>query len=98
MLDRATSFDEYALEGYVDFEELRADLQRAVQSIAPYLKPAWSALLAEVYARPLRQETVVLPRRQYTISALLPEAEFEEIIQREISFPLLNHTFAHFPE
>jgi hypothetical protein len=51
-----------------------------------------------VYARPLRQGTVVLPRRQYTISALLPEAEFEEIIQREISFPLLNHTFAHFPE
>jgi hypothetical protein len=35
MLDRATFIDEYALEGYADFEDLRANLQRAVQSIAP---------------------------------------------------------------
>lgn len=98
MLDRATSFDEYDLTGYAGFEDLRADLQRAVQSIAPYLKPAWGALLAEVYDRPLRPETVVLPRHQYTTDTLLPEAEFEEILQREMGFDLLNHEFEHFPE
>ncbi|SET37114.1 SMI1/KNR4 family protein [Hymenobacter actinosclerus] len=98
MLARATSFDEYDLAGYAGFEDLRADLQRAAQSISPYLKPEWNTLLAEVYARPLRQETVVLPRRQYTIDALLPEAEFEETVRREMPFEHLDHTFEHFPE
>ncbi|WP_019946785.1 SMI1/KNR4 family protein [Hymenobacter aerophilus] len=98
MLHRATSFDEYDLTGYAGFEELRGDLQRAVQSISPYLKPEWHTLLAEVYARPLRLETVVLPRRQYTIESLLPDAEFEEILRREMPFEHLDATFEHFPE
>ncbi|GAA4023437.1 hypothetical protein GCM10022409_04110 [Hymenobacter glaciei] len=98
MLDRATSFDEYAQEGYAGFEELRADLQRAVQSISPYLRPAWGSLLAEVYARPLGQEIIVLPRRQYTVDTLLPSTEFEAIVAREIGFAQLNTTFEHLAE
>ncbi|WP_046242444.1 SMI1/KNR4 family protein [Hymenobacter terrenus] len=98
MLNRATSFDEYDLAQYTDFESLREDLQRAAQSISPYLRPEWNTLLAEVYDRPLRQETVVLPRRQYTIETLLPPSEFAQIIQQEIPFDRLNATFPHFTE
>ena len=96
MLARASSFDEYDLTGYTDFEELRGDLQRAVQSMSPYLRPEWTAQLTEVYNRPLRSETIVLPRRQYTIQTMLPEAEFDEILRREIPFEHLNSTFDHF--
>jgi hypothetical protein len=98
MLDRATSFDEYDLTGYANFEELRTNLQRAVQSMSPYLRPDWAAQLAEVYARPLRQETIVLPRRQYTVEMLLPSSEFEEILRREMPFEHLDATFEHFPQ
>lgn len=98
MLARATAFEEGDLTGYQDFEELRADLQRAVQSIGPYLRPAWAAQLAEVYARPLRQETIVLPRWQYTVDSLLPEQEFEEILRQAMPFAHLNATFEHFPQ
>jgi hypothetical protein len=97
MLDRATSFDQYDLEGYAGFEALRADLQRAAESIRPYLRPAWHRLLAEVYARPLQPETVVLPRRRYTVDTLLPRAEFEALLTREMGFAQLNATFEHFP-
>ena len=97
MLDRATSFDQYDLQGYVDFEALRADLQRAAEAIRPYLRPAWHALLKEVYARPLREETVTLPRRSYTVDTLLPAAEFERLIEQEMGFAQLNATFEHFP-
>jgi hypothetical protein len=98
MLDRATSFDEYDLEGYTNFEELRVDLQRAALTIRPYLRPTWHARLTEVYARPLHTQTVVLPRRSYTIDALLPQMEFEAILKQEMNFTHLNATFKHFPE
>ncbi|OON69468.1 SMI1/KNR4 family protein [Hymenobacter sp. CRA2] len=96
MLDRATSFDEYALEGYAGFEELRADLLRAAEAIRPYLRPAWHALLTKVYTRPLQQETVVLPRRRYTIDTLLPQAEFEQLLVQEMGVAPMNTTFEHF--
>jgi len=98
MLDRATSVDEYALADYPNFEALRLDWQRAAQSISPYLPAAWNAVLAEVYTRPLQAQTIVLPRYQYTVDALLPTAEFEQIIGREIGFDQLNATFEHWPE
>jgi hypothetical protein len=101
MLDWATAFDEYDLDGYTDFNELRVDLQRAALTIRPYLRPTWHARLAEVYARPLHAQTVMLPRRSYTIDTLLPQTEFEEILHQEMGFALLNTlntTFAHFPE
>lgn len=98
MLDRATSFDHYDLGGYAGFEGFRADLLRAVASISPYLRPAWGELLAEVYNRPLTRQTITLPRRQYTIDALLPAEEAERILRREIGFDKLNTTFEHLPE
>ncbi|MGI4737128.1 MAG: SMI1/KNR4 family protein [Janthinobacterium lividum] len=96
MLDRATAFDKYDLEGYANFDELRTDLQRAALTIRPYLRPTWYARLTEVYARLLQPQTIVLPRQSYTIDALLPQAEFEEILRQEINFTDLNTTFAHF--
>lgn len=96
MLYRATSFDEYDLEGYTGFEDLRADWQRAAQAITPYLKPIWNTILAEVYARPVQAETIVLPRYSYTVNGLLSQAEFAQLIEQEIGFAKLNSTFEHF--
>jgi hypothetical protein len=97
MLTKVTAIDEYSLEGYSDFEALRQDLLRAADSIRPYLKPAWNDILDTFYRLPLRTETVVLPRAQYTVQCLLTTTELQEILVKEMPFTYAGHTFSCHP-
>jgi hypothetical protein len=97
MLAKVTAIDEYSLEGYADFEALRQDLLLAADSIRPYLKPAWNNILDTVYRLPLRTETVVLPRAQYTVQCLLNDTELQEILAKEMPFTYAGHTFPCHP-
>jgi hypothetical protein len=102
MLDRATHISPNDLTGYADFEEFRVDLQRAAETIRPYLRPAWHGVLAEAYARPVREEAEEsapgMPYYRYPYFSLLPQAEFEKILTRELGPGRFGTTFQHLAE
>lgn len=92
MLDALAVIDKYSFGEWSE-AELRQSFRANIKALAPYLRWQWTAFLEACVERPLVKELQPFGRKPRPIQALIPQAELNEIVARELAF---NHAGTSF--
>ncbi|MCA5005255.1 SMI1/KNR4 family protein [Sphingobacterium bovistauri] len=91
LLESLTEMDEYSMFEGDSEEQIKTHLLNQLRTHQPYLTENQIAVLEEIYKRDLFEYTYKVPNGgEFEAYGLLTFDEVDEIVKREIDFPLLN--------
>jgi hypothetical protein len=85
LLEALAVVDKYSFGKWSE-AELRQSFRANIRALAPYLRWQWTAFLEACVQRPLVNELQPMGRKGRPIQALIPQAELNEIVTRELGF------------
>lgn len=94
MLNALAVIDKYSFGTWSE-AELRQSFRANIKTLAPYLRWQWTAFLEACVDRPLVKELQPFGRKPRPIQALIPQAELNEIVARELAFGHTGASFKH---